>query len=349
MDISRPRISVIIPVYNSAQYIKRCLDTVLNQTLTDIEVILVDDGSKDQSPLICDEYQARDKRIKVIHQKNGGTGFARNNGLKIATGEYISFVDSDDYIKPDMYEKLHEQLVSQKVETCIFGYHKIRDGKFLHTRTNSITGTFRGEEAFTHIFLNALGTEPSCSEDFRILWQSPCLSLYSLDLIKKYNIYFPSKGDFVSFSEDALFNIDYFYYTSSVTVYNDAFYYYCENPNSSTTKYMSDRFIKDVNLHIEQLNRVKNHVKNEELLNKAEERLNRTLLGVTRFNVIHISAFFSYKEGRSFIIDICNNPVLQGVLAVYPWNKNPIKHRIFNFLLAKKCIWPLYILGKLKK
>lgn len=101
-----PKISVIVPVYKVEPYLRKCLDSIVGQTYRNLEIILVDDGSPDNCGAICDEYAARDERIKVIHQPNGGLSAARNTGLDIATGEYIGFVDSDDWIEPDMYEYL---------------------------------------------------------------------------------------------------------------------------------------------------------------------------------------------------------------------------------------------------
>ena len=100
------KISVIVPIYNTEKYLKRCFDSILSSTYENLEVILVDDGSPDNSGKICDEYAARDSRIRVIHKKNGGLSSARNAGLDIATGDYVTFVDSDDYIASDIYEKL---------------------------------------------------------------------------------------------------------------------------------------------------------------------------------------------------------------------------------------------------
>ena len=347
--MARPKISVVVPVYNVEKYLKRCLDSITSQTFRDIEIIAVDDGSTDRSGIICDEIEAADKRIKVIHQSNGGLGFARNSGLKIAKGEYISFVDSDDYLRPDMYEKLYARQESTGADTCIFGFEKVRDGKIIYTRTNTLEGTFRGPEVFTGIFLNVLGTEPSCPDDFRILWQSSCLSLYSLDLIRKYDISFPSKGEFVTFSEDVFFNFDYFYRASNVTILNEPFYYYCENRNTITTSYKADRFTSSVNLYMEQLKHVKNYFIDEEKINCINERLQRTFLASARVSIMQISAFFSYREGRRLIAEICNNPVFQEVLKVYPWKQNPLKYRIFNQGLDRKWIWFLYRLGKFKK
>jgi glycosyltransferase involved in cell wall biosynthesis len=108
--VSKPLISVIIPVYNVESYLCKCLDSVLNQTYKNLEIILVDDGSKDKSGEICDEYALGDKRIVVIHQENAGLGMARNAGLNICKGEYLTFVDSDDYIDTEMIQDLFENL-----------------------------------------------------------------------------------------------------------------------------------------------------------------------------------------------------------------------------------------------
>lgn len=105
-------ISVIIPVYKAEEYLERCVDSVLAQTYSNLEIILVDDGSPDDSGLICDRYAEKDSRVIVIHKKNGGVSSARNAGLDVATGEFVAFVDSDDFIAPDMYEKLMVSLSS---------------------------------------------------------------------------------------------------------------------------------------------------------------------------------------------------------------------------------------------
>lgn len=102
--MSQPLISIIIPVYNVGKYLDLCANSVIKQTYSNLEIILIDDGSSDSSGILCDELAIKDRRIKVTHKKNGGLSFARNCGMEIATGEYIAFVDSDDWIAPDMYE-----------------------------------------------------------------------------------------------------------------------------------------------------------------------------------------------------------------------------------------------------
>lgn len=115
-------ISVIIPVHNVERYLPQCLDSVLSQSCTDLQVILIDDGSTDSCGVICDEYAEKDARVEVIHQKNAGAAAAKNAGLRVATGKYLSFVDSDDYLAPDAYAHMVELLEAQEADVvqCAF-------------------------------------------------------------------------------------------------------------------------------------------------------------------------------------------------------------------------------------
>lgn len=115
-------ISVIVPVYKVEQYLHRCVDSILAQTYTNLEVILVDDGSPDDCGRICDDYAAKDSRVQVVHKVNGGLSSARNAGLAVATGRYVGFVDSDDYIHAQMYEKLHRVLVENDAQISVCSY-----------------------------------------------------------------------------------------------------------------------------------------------------------------------------------------------------------------------------------
>ena len=114
-----PLISIIVPVYKVEKYLVRCIKSIQNQTYTNIEIILVDDGSPDRCGIICDEIAREDSRIKVLHKENGGLSDARNKGIAIAQGEYVGFVDSDDYIEPDMYEHLLGVIEKYNVKLAI--------------------------------------------------------------------------------------------------------------------------------------------------------------------------------------------------------------------------------------
>ena len=124
------KLSVIVPVYKVEKYLRRCIDSILEQNYRDIELILVDDGSPDWCPEMCDQYQKKDKRVRVIHQKNSGVAVARNAGMRMATGDYITFVDSDDYIDREMYVSMFEIIEQYQCDVvmcdCVkeFGTHK---------------------------------------------------------------------------------------------------------------------------------------------------------------------------------------------------------------------------------
>ncbi len=124
-NIPKGLISIIIPVYNTEKYLRRCIDSILNQTYKFIQLILIDDGSSDECGKICDEYQIKDKRIKVIHQENYGQAAARNRGLDAADGDFIAFVDSDDYIEADMMEYLLNNLIEYKADIAVCGIRKV--------------------------------------------------------------------------------------------------------------------------------------------------------------------------------------------------------------------------------
>ena len=127
-----PLISVIVPVYKVDAFLDECVNSIVNQTYTNLEIILVDDGSPDKCPEICDAWAEKDSRVKVIHQKNAGVSFARNAGLDLAEGDYIGFVDSDDYIAPDMYQVMMEALKgSTKKMACCSPYFVTDQGKLI--------------------------------------------------------------------------------------------------------------------------------------------------------------------------------------------------------------------------
>lgn len=132
MAEANPLISVIVPVYNVAEYLTECINSIISQTYTNLEIILVDDGSTDDCPRICDEYASKDSRIRVIHKKNGGLSDARNAGLDICTGEWIGFVDSDDFIAPNMYQQLYKAAISQNADIAVCQSVRYENGKFVN-------------------------------------------------------------------------------------------------------------------------------------------------------------------------------------------------------------------------
>lgn len=128
--MDKPLISVIVPVYNVERYLSHCIDSILTQTYENLEIILVDDGSTDSSRQICEDYADKDSRIKTIHKLNGGLADARNKGIEAASGEYCSFVDSDDYIAEDCIEYLYDMTSANSAQIAVCGYQKVYEGIF---------------------------------------------------------------------------------------------------------------------------------------------------------------------------------------------------------------------------
>ena len=147
-ELLSPKVSVVIPVYNVENYLRQCLDSVIHQTLADIEILLVDDGSTDKSGLICDEYSKRDIRIRVIHKTNEGLSSARNVGIDESTAPFLMFIDSDDWVEPDFCEKPYRAAVKHDADLIIFSFNIIRkDGSIIRKETGMQEGLLSEEEA----------------------------------------------------------------------------------------------------------------------------------------------------------------------------------------------------------
>ncbi len=178
-------ISVIIPVYNTEKYLRACLDSIVNQTHSNLQIILIDDGSKDNSGAICDEYAKKDSRIICVHQQNGGVSKARNEGLKLATGDYIHFPDSDDYIDLDTYEYLVKIATERRCDVVNFEHFiTYKDREIAHSFSNERYGEFSVEGAHKQFMTGV---------------QFCCNKLFSSKLIKGFDNYSP-----LYFREDIL-------------------------------------------------------------------------------------------------------------------------------------------------
>lgn len=209
------KVSVIIPVYNVEQYLERCLDSIINQTLKDIEIVIINDGSTDNSLNICTKYAKRDNRIKIITQKNGGLAAARNTGLEYAMGEYIGFVDSDDWIDLDFYEKLYN---TAKKYNCDIAYADfIRKGKNKHKRRMNFETEIVSTEIHDKI-KNCKNLTLGC------VWNK----IYRKELLANNHLDFPYGHVY----EDGLFSMKSLYYANSIVSVPSTYYYYFVNSTS---------------------------------------------------------------------------------------------------------------------
>lgn len=226
--MNEKKISVIIPVYNVEKYLKRCVDSVLNQIYSNLEILLIDDGSLDKSGIICDEYALSDERIKVIHKTNGGAASARNIGIENATGDYIAFVDSDDYIDDCMYFEIMK--INNKYDCDIVMCDCLKESEsnqeiFTH---NIRKGYYNKEMLYKEYFPTLLMTN---SVDYPPTI-SNCVCLFKKTLLLTNNVKY--KED-MRFSEDLLFGSQAIYFASSFYyMKNYTYYHYILNNDSVT-------------------------------------------------------------------------------------------------------------------
>ena len=188
-----PKVSIIVPIYNVERYLDRCIQSLANQTLHDIEIILVDDESPDNCPVMCDVYEARDSRIKVVHKKNGGLGMACNSGLEVAKGEYVAFCDSDDWVELNTYELMYNAAVRANADVVYTGIQTIDDAGVVKTMNSYDTFEVLTDKACIQSF--AMDMISSSAEDpiESHIAMSAKIVLYRRSIIESNNLRFVSE------------------------------------------------------------------------------------------------------------------------------------------------------------
>lgn len=237
-----PKISVIVPIYEVEQYMDRCISSIVNQTYKNLEIILVDDGSTDNCYDMCDKWKQRDYRIKVIHKKNGGLSDARNEGMKIASGELVGFVDSDDWISTDMFNTLYEQMVKDDSDISACGVEKVWENEKTRVRlTPSGKYVLNREEAMEAIINESLLKQP--------VWYK----LYKKEVIN--NIIFPVG----KYHEDVFWSYQVIGNARKVSIIDTPCYFYFQRKGSIMDETYS---LKRLDLIEAKMNRF-NYIKSE--------------------------------------------------------------------------------------
>ena len=219
------KVSIIVPFFNTEKYIEKCLNSLVNQTLSDIEIICVNDGSTDNSMITVRRFALKDSRIKIIEQQNLKQGAARNNGMKIAQGEYIGFVDSDDWVDLDYFERLYN--AAKKYDSDIALATNIRVGKRKSKKRLNIT-----EEK---VVSGLQDTFDICQQ-----WKNECPTnkIYRHSMLKANKIVWPEN----CYCEDKLYTVQAVYYANSVVTVPNVNYYYFRNPNSTVNSKAKKHF-----------------------------------------------------------------------------------------------------------
>ena len=238
-------ISIVVPVYNMERYLERCLNSIMQQTYTNIEIILVNDGSKDNSLQICLEYQKKDARIKIIDKQNEGVSVARNVGMDAATGKYIGFVDPDDWIEPEMYKSMHDTIKINKCDIVFCNYSK-------DTKISNSPRLFKTKkdvlyksDIIDEFISNMIGIEDILPKYYNIMgciWRC----LYRKDFIVKHNLKFIPG---ITIMEDLIFTVEALINCDKICIDRGVWYHYMQNKTSSLHTYIENMWSDQIIVH----------------------------------------------------------------------------------------------------
>lgn len=311
-----PKISVIVPVYNVEAYLDRCIQSILNQTFTDFELILVDDGSPDNCPSMCDAWAEKDNRIVVFHKENGGVSSARNCGIEKAMSELICFVDSDDYCDTCMLEKM----ISKYEEGFDFVFCSFMKNKYKETKLiKSTEAVYDFTDGVTmsdmpqNFFVNGL---------FHSCWGK----IYIKDVIITNELRFNTD---MKLSEDSYFNLSYFEYINSWVFVNEPLYSYCSNDYSSATNMI---YVKACRWYLNVGEKLTSYINTIYNKHKAEDTIIKTMFPQFYGSILKMCSDKD-KSIRKELNQVVKNDFLKYIIKTY--NKNFYEKIIVFFILKK--------------
>ena len=282
------KVSIIVPVYNVEKYLERCVKSIVVQTYSNIEIILVDDGSPDNSGKMCDNLKKIDERIKVIHKKNGGLSSARLAGFEESTGKYISFVDSDDYVEPDMIAELVQSIEKYNAEIAICAYHTVHDNNVTTSFLPYGRNVLQGRKIITKDYIIPLfGTGRKGEINIPGF---TCIRLYHKALLKPE--FFLSERDY--FKEDHILNLLYSDCLHTVAIVNKPLYNYCVNSLSLSNCYRKNKWQMYSNL----LSWYKSFIEKRKITGTEARLYNfvKSSIFATIDNAVNSGSYDSYKS-----------------------------------------------------
>lgn len=331
------KLSIIVPCYGVEKFLPRCMESLMHQTLENIEIILVDDESPDRVPQMCDEYAKQDARIKVVHKKNGGLGFARNSGLEVATGEYVAFVDSDDFVELGMYKTLYEDAVKEQADVVFCNFQKeTPEGTWNQCDEMAVRRVFTGKE-IDGLMLDIVASAPCVPID-RKYQMSVWHAIYRRSIIEHNGIRFLSERDVAS--EDIPFDVDYLPKCKTIVYRPECFYHYCLNGNSLTAKYSPEKFFRYKTLY---------HYVKERMQAYGDDgihRANRLFIGMIRTQVLHL-ARSDYKDKLSVLQRICADEIWKEIMANFKCSWLPKPASLLLWLTVHRQTRMLLLYAKL--
>lgn len=316
-------VSVIVPVYNAEKYLQFCMDSIIRQTYHHLEIILIDDGSTDQSGKICDQYSKNDERVTVYHKKNEGLGLSRNFGIRHCHGSYLMFVDADDFIAPHMIENLLRACIRQQADLCITGYYQTSANGRIISCERYRNEIFEGARIKNELLPRMIGGLPGQWDGiYSMVWGK----LYSADSLKKNGVFFQSERKVQA--EDLAFHLEYLPYVRRAAVIEKCDYYYRKNASSLTMKYKKTRYEETVTFYFFVLNKIRLLKLDDESTKRANGMLLSHVLGCFRQELPRYSSH-TYRQCCQRTRRIVRSHTLQSVLRSYPVKQLPVKQRLY--------------------
>jgi glycosyltransferase involved in cell wall biosynthesis len=335
------KVSIIIPCYKTEKYLDRCVKSVIEQTLIDWELILVDDESPDCIPQMCDDWAKRDDRIKVIHKRNAGLGMACNSGLEIATGEYVAFLDSDDWVDAAMYQTMYNAAEKHKAQIVFTGLKRVNDAGVLMFYHHPLElKSYEGKKEINTLMLDMIAPKPSDPIE-RQISMSAKVVLYNRQHLKDNRIIFESERHFVS--EDLLFNLDALSCTQKAVILPNCFYNYYINETSITLSPNLDKLPKFEILYDEL--RVR-YISTMLVPETYKNRVDRFIIGYLRSYMKTIVSLKELPFSRKIALlkSISNSHVWKPIFSRYPIRTMPLSHRIILEFTRYRFALGLYLL-----
>lgn len=325
-------VSVIVPVYKVEQYLENCVTSIRNQTYSRLEIILVDDGSPDSSGAICDHLAAEDRRIRVIHKQNEGAGLSRNTGIDAASGRWIMFVDSDDWIEPILVEELLAAQKRHQADYVLSGKKRVYpSGKEVSMPVCDREEVYEGKEAvLEEVFLPLAGDDSLTSGRRKRRGIGPYAILYSTQIINERGLHFLSEREYLS--EDLLFNASYSKFSRKVVRLPMNYYYYRFNPTSFSNSFSPKRISLAEKLYLQS----RQMLEEEHMTEMAGCRAERAFMMEFRHTMMQAAAVLKGKQIRQFYTENLNRELVQKIANVYPSEGIPKREQIMVALIRKK-------------
>lgn len=338
------RVSVVVPVYNVEKYLDRCVSSIVNQTYRDLEIILVDDGSPDHCPQMCEEWAKKDARIKVIHKENAGLGMARNTGIENAAGDYICFFDSDDYIHPETIAHSVALAESEQAQIVCFGNHTVnRQGAVIRSFVpESEKICYRGDEVLEEVLPSMLSPSMKKPKTKNIV-PSACFCLFSTELIRQTNWRFVSEREIIS--EDIYSLLDLFRNVDSVAVLKEALYYYCENEASLTRVFRPERFERNKQFYQKCVELCERYSYPSIVVKSCRNPFLGNTIGTMKIAVKHYTAM---HDAVQIIRTIAEDSMMQAAIRSDLEDSEKFSVRVLFWLMLKKQYFLCYILLRIK-